>query len=154
MNSIRADQNQVWIPAVEVLNRIRDFSPGDEKKRQLKIDSGGNVRYVRTFRMRSSMSPSIENYPYDVQVAILTLASGDYSTHKLNLTTDTWTSLILNRTNHDLKSWLTSPKALNIILHYSSRIDLSEERSVLYNYFDSSHNNANNNGAIRTYIAE
>ena len=75
VNSIRADQNQVWIPAVEVLNRIRDFSPGDEKKRQLKIDSSGNVRYVRSFRMRSSMSPSIGNYPYDVQVATLTLAS-------------------------------------------------------------------------------
>ena len=88
MNSIRADQGKVWIPAVEVLNRIRDCSPGDEKKRQLKIDSSGNVRYVRSFRMRSSMSPSIENYPYDVQVATLTLASGDYSTHKLNLTTD------------------------------------------------------------------
>ena len=72
VNSIRADQNQVWIPAVEVLNRIRDFSPGDEKKRQLKIDSSGNVRYVRSFRMRSSMSPSIENYLFDVQVAPLT----------------------------------------------------------------------------------
>ena len=67
--------------------------------------------------MRSCLSPSIENYPYDVQLATLTLASCDYSTHKLNLTTDTWTSLILNRTDHNLKSWLTSPKALNII-HY------------------------------------
>ena len=47
INSIRADKSQVWVPEIEILNRVNDFSSKDEKKRQLKINSDGKVRYTR-----------------------------------------------------------------------------------------------------------
>ena len=71
INSIRADKDQVWIPEIEILNRVNDFSPVDEKKRQLKVESNGKVRYSRSYRMRSMMSSSLGHYPYDVQELLL-----------------------------------------------------------------------------------
>jgi len=71
INSIRADKDQVWIPEIEILNRVNDFSPVDEKKRQLKVESNGKVRYSRSYRMRSMMSSSLGHYPYDVQEKFL-----------------------------------------------------------------------------------
>ena len=71
INSIRADKDQVWIPEIEILNRVNDFSPVDEKKRQLKVESNGKVRYSRSYRMRSMMSSSFGYYPYDVQEMLL-----------------------------------------------------------------------------------
>ena len=73
INSIRADKDQVWIPEIEILNRVNDFSPVDEKKRQLKVESNGKVRYSRSYRMRSMMSSSLGHYPYDVQETLLSL---------------------------------------------------------------------------------
>ena len=73
INSIRADKDQVWIPEIEILNRVNDFSPVDEKKRQLKVESNGKVRYSRSYRMRSMMSSSLGYYPYDVQEMLLLL---------------------------------------------------------------------------------
>ena len=67
INSIRADRSQVWIPEIEVINRVNDFSPVDEKQQQLKIESNGKVKYSRSYRMRSMMSSSLSYYPYDVQ---------------------------------------------------------------------------------------
>merc|ERR1712131_534463 len=83
INSIRADKDQVWIPEIEILNRVNDFSPVDEKKRQLKVESNGKVRYSRSYRMRSMMSSSLGHYPYDVQYADLVLSSTDYSNEKV-----------------------------------------------------------------------
>ena len=68
INSIRADKSQVWIPEIEILNRVNDFSPIDEKQRQLKVVSSGKVRYTRAYRMRAMLSSSLSFYPYDVQV--------------------------------------------------------------------------------------
>ena len=68
INSIRADKSQVWIPEIEILNRVNDFSPIDEKQRQLKVVSSGKVRYNRAYRMRAMLSSSLSFYPYDVQV--------------------------------------------------------------------------------------
>ena len=76
INSIRADKSQVWIPEIEILNRVNDFSPIDEKQRQLKIVSSGKVRYTRAYRMRAMLSSSLAFYPYDVQVNTLSLARG------------------------------------------------------------------------------
>ena len=69
INSIRADKNQVWVPEIEILNRVNDFSPIDEKQRQLKILSSGKVKYTRAFRMRAMLTSSLSLYPYDVQVS-------------------------------------------------------------------------------------
>ena len=66
-NSIRADRSQVWVPEVEVLNRVEDLSTKDEKNRQLKIESNGRVKYSRSYRIRSQLSLSLWDYPYDVQ---------------------------------------------------------------------------------------
>ena len=71
INSIRADKSQVWIPEIDILNRVNDFPHGDEKLNQLKIESNGKVIYSRSFRMRSMMSSSLSNYPYDVQEMLL-----------------------------------------------------------------------------------
>ena len=71
INSIRADKSQVWIPEIDILNRVNDFPHGDEKLNQLKIESNGKVIYSRSFRMRSMMSSSLSNYPYDVQEMFL-----------------------------------------------------------------------------------
>ena len=71
INSIRAEKSQVWIPEIEILNRVNDFSPIDEKQRQLKIVSSGKVRYTRAYRMRAMLSSSLSFYPYDVQVSSL-----------------------------------------------------------------------------------
>ena len=71
INSIRADKSQVWIPEIEILNRVNDFSPIDEKQRQLKVESNGQVKYTRAFRIRSMLSSSLDNYPYDVQERLL-----------------------------------------------------------------------------------
>ena len=68
INSIRADKSQVWIPEIEILNRVNDFSPIDEKQRQLKILSSGKVKYTRAYRMRAMLTSSLSLYPYDVQV--------------------------------------------------------------------------------------
>ena len=135
VNSVRADRHQVWVPDIEILNRIRDFAPGDEKERQLKIDSSGNVRFVRSFRIRSSMSPSIGSYPYDVQVASLILASGDYSTEKLNLTTDYWTEYVHNVTGGGRldSGWLTSKRAMEII-HYKYVDQNTEWQFLAYKF--------------------
>ena len=74
INSIRADKKQVWIPEIEIINRVNDFSPVDEKQRQLKINSNGEVRYTRAYRIRSMLSSSLGNYPYDVQESYSVLA--------------------------------------------------------------------------------
>ena len=66
-NNIRADRSQVWVPEVEVLNRVEDLSTKDEKNRQLKIESNGRVKYSRSYRIRSQLSLSLWDYPYDVQ---------------------------------------------------------------------------------------
>ena len=66
-NSIRADRSQVWVPEVEVLNRVKDLSTKDEKNRQVRIESSGQVRYSRSYRIRSQLSLSLWDYPYDVQ---------------------------------------------------------------------------------------
>ena len=70
INSIRAEKNQVWIPEIEILNRVNDFSHIDEKNRPVKITSNGKVRYTRAYRMRAMLSSSISFYPYDVQVRL------------------------------------------------------------------------------------
>ena len=68
INSIRADKDQVWVPEIEILNRVHDFSPIDEKQRKLKIDKSGRVFYTRAYRMRSMIESSLNNYPFDLQV--------------------------------------------------------------------------------------
>ena len=68
INSIRADKSQVWVPEIEVLNRVNDFSHRDEKQRQVEIKSNGRVRHTRSYRMRSMLSSSLAYYPYDLQV--------------------------------------------------------------------------------------
>lgn len=103
------------------MNRIRDFAPGDEKEKQLKITSDGSVRYVRAFRMRSSLSPKINAYPYDIQIASVTLSSGDYSTSKLELNTTSWDNLVKKDSGAKTSGWLTNQTAI---------------KTLQYKYFD------------------
>ena len=49
IRKIRADRSQVWIPDVEIVNRIHDFSPSDEKPSKLQIEIDGRVTYTRFF---------------------------------------------------------------------------------------------------------
>ena len=99
IRKIRADRSQVWIPDVEIVNRIHDFSPSDEKPSKLQIEIDGRVTYTRffifqisqinqkprLFRMRANVSPSIYTYPYDIQIAIIQLASTDYASSKVKV---------------------------------------------------------------------
>ena len=97
------------------MNRIRDFAPGDEKEKQLKITSDGSVRFVRAFRMRSSLSPKINAYPYDIQIASVTLSSGDYSTSKLVLNTTTWDKLLRQKGGSKTSGWQTDEEAIRLV---------------------------------------
>ena len=97
------------------MNRIRDFAPGDEKEKQLKITSDGSVRFVRAFRMRSSLSPKINAYPYDIQIASVTLSSGDYSTSKLVLNTTTWDKLLRQKGSSKTTGWKTNEQAIKVV---------------------------------------
>ena len=47
IRKIRAEKKQMWIPDVEVVNRIHDFAPGDEKPSKLQVESDGRVTYSR-----------------------------------------------------------------------------------------------------------
>ena len=116
INSIRADPSQIWIPALEIINRANDFSPIDEKQRQLKIQSSGKVTYNRAYRMRSMMSSSLTTYPYDIQFANIILSSADYSSEKVKFTVHHW----INETDYELtkNGWydkLITKKSLDAI---------------------------------------
>ena len=98
---IRARKEQVWIPDLNIVNRIHDFSPEDEKipKRKIliistatslhefsvQIQNGGNVTFTRLYRMRAAFDPKIDQYPYDTQMPVLKIASTDYSAQKVNV---------------------------------------------------------------------
>ena len=47
IRKIRAEKKQMWIPDVEVVNRIHDFAPGDEKPSKLQVEADGRVTYSR-----------------------------------------------------------------------------------------------------------
>ena len=68
---------QVWIPDLEVMNRIHDFPLTDEKLPKLSVNHHGRVWLKRYFRMRVRFKPEIENYPYDKQTPELVIASAD-----------------------------------------------------------------------------
>ena len=85
IRKIRADRNQVWIPDVEVVNRLHDFSPLDEKISRVHIHYDGRVVNTRMFRLRANFSPSIYTYPYDLQIATFSIASTDYSVSKVKV---------------------------------------------------------------------
>ena len=75
IRSIRVDRDKIWVPEIEVINRVYDFSPVDEIKRKLKIDNGGKVTFNRMYRLRTMMSSKIERYPFDLQVALMKIYS-------------------------------------------------------------------------------
>ena len=103
IRKIRAEKSQVWIPDVEVVNRLHDFSPFDEKASRVHVYYDGrvvNTRLVlstavsimnqqqnlfRMFRLRANFSPSIYTYPYDLQIAAFSFASTDYSVSKVKV---------------------------------------------------------------------
>ena len=47
IRKIRAKKSQVWIPDVEVVNRLHDFSPFDEKASRVHIYYDGRVVNTR-----------------------------------------------------------------------------------------------------------
>ena len=73
IRSIRVDREKIWVPEIEIINRVYDFSPVDEIKRKLRIDSEGKVTFNRMYRLRTMMSSQIQRYPYDLQVIFLQL---------------------------------------------------------------------------------
>ena len=75
IRSIRVDRDKIWVPEIEVINRVYDFSPVDEIKRKLRVDSDGKVTFNRMYRLRTMMSSQIQRYPYDLQVIPLTILS-------------------------------------------------------------------------------
>ena len=72
IRSIRVDREKVWVPEIEVINRVYDFSPVDEIKRKLRIESEGKITFNRMYRLRTMMSSQIQRYPYDIQVIVPT----------------------------------------------------------------------------------
>ena len=112
IRKIRAEKSQVWIPDVKVVNRLHDFSPFDEKASRVHVYYDGrvvNTRYgtrlpaqpgcksikpFRMFRLRANFSPSIYTYPYDLQIAALSIASTDYSVSKVKVGAVFYTSLL------------------------------------------------------------
>ena len=68
ITSIRVDGEKIWIPEIEIINRVYDFSPRDEIKRKLRVDFRGKVTYNRMYRLRTMMTSRIQRYPYDTQV--------------------------------------------------------------------------------------
>ena len=69
ITSIRVDGQKIWIPEIEIINRVFDFSPRDEIKRKLRVDFRGKVTYNRMYRLRTMMTSKIQRYPYDIQVS-------------------------------------------------------------------------------------
>ena len=67
VNTIRTGKKNVWVPNVEVLNRVSDFSQRDEVERLVSIEHTGQVQYTRAFRMRSMLDTFLTQYPFDVQ---------------------------------------------------------------------------------------
>ena len=47
IRKIRAEKSQLWVPDIEVVNRIHDFSPQDEKSSRLQVEIDGRVTYTR-----------------------------------------------------------------------------------------------------------
>ena len=47
IRKIRAEKSQVWIPDVEVVNRLHDFSPFDEKASRVHVYYDGRVVNTR-----------------------------------------------------------------------------------------------------------
>ena len=50
IRKIRAEKSQVWIPDVEVVNRLHDFSPFDEKASRVQVYYDGRVVNTRLDR--------------------------------------------------------------------------------------------------------
>ena len=77
IHRIRVAHEQVWIPDLEVMNRIHDFALTEEKLPRVSINNHGRVWLKRYFRMRVRFHPEIENYPYDQQMPEIIIASAD-----------------------------------------------------------------------------
>ena len=45
----------------------------------VKISSDGMVSFKRMFRLHAAFDPDIYNYPYDTQMTLLKISSGDYT---------------------------------------------------------------------------
>ena len=45
----------------------------------VKISSDGMVSFKRMFRLHAAFDPEIYNYPYDTQMTLLKISSGDYT---------------------------------------------------------------------------
>ena len=61
------------------------------------------------------MSPKVNAYPYDIQIASVTLSSGDYSTSKLVLNTTTWDKLLSRRSDGKITGWQTNEQAIKVV---------------------------------------
>ena len=55
------------------------------KKALVQVESNGDVTFTRLFRVRASMEPNIDAYPYDTQMPTIKIASTDYSTQKVQV---------------------------------------------------------------------
>ena len=79
VTTIRLDKDKIWIPEIEIVNRVYDFSPRDELKRKLRVDFTGEVTYDRMYRVRTMMSSKVQRYPYDIQVQMYKCMPETYS---------------------------------------------------------------------------
>ena len=52
---------------MEVINRVDDLSTLEDKNRKVLIESEGWVTYIRSYRIKSMLTLSLWDYPYDVQ---------------------------------------------------------------------------------------
>ena len=105
IHSIRVSTAEVWVPDLEVMNRVHDFPLVDEKMprpgiiepnssdlsyiiqclghtvsephQRISLNHHGRVWLKRFFRMRANFKPFVRNYPYDKQQPTLVIASAD-----------------------------------------------------------------------------
>ena len=70
LTSITVKNEEIWIPQIEIMNRLNEFSPIDEVKRSVKVDFRGKVFFDRMYRFRTMMNTHIQRYPYDIQVSL------------------------------------------------------------------------------------
>ena len=75
------------------VNRLQEFSPKDEAPNFATLKNTGELGWHRNFRVRTSCPVNIGNFPYDIQICPLKIASFDNSNDYLRLRTQRWNRL-------------------------------------------------------------
>ena len=85
----------LWTPDIDIVNRLNDFAPSDEKRHMAEVWFDGTVHMTRLFRMRASIGALIKNYPYDTQIARIVFGASNYATGQLQVCVNIVSNLVL-----------------------------------------------------------